>query len=87
MRNVACSNIDKKGPTSARGASFGGNWTLLLTACAPGKPLQRLAAEAHRDLLPLSAKLVFHNSDLDKLATVWARELLKQWAIHLGSSL
>ena len=49
------------------------------------RPSTRLAAEGPFKLL--AQKLVFHNSDLDKSATVWVRELLKQWAIYLRSSL
>jgi hypothetical protein len=32
-------DIDKNGPTGARGASFGGSWTLLLTPSALREPL------------------------------------------------
>jgi hypothetical protein len=34
--------IDKNGPTGARGASFGGSWTLLLIPSALREPLQQL---------------------------------------------
>jgi hypothetical protein len=49
---------DKNGPAGARGASFGGSWTLLLTPSALREPLQPLVSRlAKRPKLRWAAEL------------------------------